>query len=210
MGRVGLDLGLSATPPGASFGELFTEPPPVSHASRHHEHSELVIMSCAAELRALRRAAAGLRSKSRFSYTATASRAASTCTRCRTFYSASSITPARSTQGCNVSLRKAWPQNVRFISQAVEHKKHRAYVALGGNMGDRVAMIEQACKEMEAGGNIKILRTSSLWETKAMYVVDQDMFVNGACEVRLINQGHAFSILICTDRNIAIPNRAAR
>lgn len=50
-------------------------------------------------------------------------------------------------------------------------------------MGDRVAMIEQACKEMEAGGNIKVLRTSSLWETKAMYVVDQDMFVNGACEV---------------------------
>lgn len=77
-------------------------------------------------------------------------------------------------------------------------------------MGDRVAMIEQACKEMEAGGRIKVLRTSSLWETKAMYVVDQDMFVNGACEVRLISQGRALSILICTDRNIAVPNRAAR
>ncbi|KAF1361171.1 folic acid synthesis protein-like protein [Lizonia empirigonia] len=50
-------------------------------------------------------------------------------------------------------------------------------------MGDRVAMIEKACKEMEAGSKIKILRTSSLWETKAMYVVDQDMFVNGACEI---------------------------
>lgn len=50
-------------------------------------------------------------------------------------------------------------------------------------MGDRVAMIELACKEMEAGNKIKVLRTSSLWETKAMYVVDQDMFVNGACEV---------------------------
>jgi 2-amino-4-hydroxy-6-hydroxymethyldihydropteridine diphosphokinase/dihydropteroate synthase len=45
-------------------------------------------------------------------------------------------------------------------------------------------MIEQACTEMEAGGKIKILRTSSLWETKAMYVLDQDKFVNGACEVR--------------------------
>lgn len=56
-------------------------------------------------------------------------------------------------------------------------------MALGSNMGDRVAMIEKACKEMEAGSKIKILRTSSLWETKAMYVVDQDMFVNGACEV---------------------------
>lgn len=44
-------------------------------------------------------------------------------------------------------------------------------------------MIERACKEMEASGNIKIVRTSSLWETKAMYVLDQDKFVNGACEI---------------------------
>jgi 2-amino-4-hydroxy-6-hydroxymethyldihydropteridine diphosphokinase/dihydropteroate synthase len=51
-------------------------------------------------------------------------------------------------------------------------------------MGDRVAMIEQACKEMEASGKIAIVRTSNLWETKAMYVLDQDHFVNGACEVQ--------------------------
>ena len=50
-------------------------------------------------------------------------------------------------------------------------------------MGDRVAMIEQACKEMESSGKITIVRTSSLWETKAMYVLDQDNFVNGVCEV---------------------------
>jgi 2-amino-4-hydroxy-6-hydroxymethyldihydropteridine diphosphokinase/dihydropteroate synthase len=50
-------------------------------------------------------------------------------------------------------------------------------------MGDRVAMIERACREMESNGKIEIKRTSSLWESKAMYVVDQDNFVNGACEV---------------------------
>jgi hypothetical protein len=50
-------------------------------------------------------------------------------------------------------------------------------------MGDRVAMIEKACKEMEATGKIRLVRTSSLWETKAMYVEDQDNFVNGVCEV---------------------------
>ncbi|KAI0160403.1 Dihydropteroate synthase [Xylariaceae sp. FL1272] len=57
-----------------------------------------------------------------------------------------------------------------------------AYIALGSNLGDRVAMIEQACREMDARG-IKIKRTSSLWETEPMYVLDQDRFVNGACEV---------------------------
>ncbi|KZM28256.1 2-amino-4-hydroxy-6-hydroxymethyldihydropteridine diphosphokinase [Ascochyta rabiei] len=67
--------------------------------------------------------------------------------------------------------------------EAIGEKKNRAFVALGSNMGDRVAMIEQACREMEAGGKIKVVRTSSLWETKAMYVIDQNMFVNGACEI---------------------------
>lgn len=62
--------------------------------------------------------------------------------------------------------------------------KQTAYIALGSNLGDRVAMIEQACKEMDSRG-IKVKRTSSLWETEPMYVLDQDRFVNGACEVCL-------------------------
>ncbi|KAF3484221.1 folic acid synthesis protein [Arthroderma uncinatum] len=59
---------------------------------------------------------------------------------------------------------------------------HRAFVALGSNLGDRVAMIEEACREMEARG-IRIKRTSSLFETAPMYVMDQGAFLNGACEV---------------------------
>ncbi|KUI69097.1 Folic acid synthesis protein fol1 [Cytospora mali] len=57
-----------------------------------------------------------------------------------------------------------------------------AYVALGSNLGDRIAEIEKACLEMDARG-IKVKRTSSLWETEPMYFTDQDRFVNGACEV---------------------------
>ncbi|KAK7418517.1 trifunctional dihydropteroate synthetase [Neonectria punicea] len=57
-----------------------------------------------------------------------------------------------------------------------------AYIALGSNLGERVAEIERACNEMDRRG-IKVRRTSSLWETEPMYVKDQDRFVNGACEV---------------------------
>ncbi|KAF2098878.1 Dihydropteroate synthase [Rhizodiscina lignyota] len=60
--------------------------------------------------------------------------------------------------------------------------KHRAFLALGSNVGDRLGNIETACRSMERAG-LKIKRTSSLWETKAMYVEDQDDFLNGACEV---------------------------
>ncbi|KAI1498730.1 Dihydropteroate synthase-like protein [Biscogniauxia marginata] len=65
---------------------------------------------------------------------------------------------------------------------AARSSNRTAYIALGSNLGDRVAMIEQACREMDARG-IKVKRTSSLWETEPMYVLDQDRFVNGACEV---------------------------
>ncbi|KAH7072342.1 folic acid synthesis protein-like protein [Paraphoma chrysanthemicola] len=82
----------------------------------------------------------------------------------------------------NAAAPRFQKNNVRF-SRCHDSLPHRAYVALGSNMGDRVAMVEQACKLMEATGEVKILRTSSLYETKAMYVLDQDNFVNGACEV---------------------------
>ena len=57
-----------------------------------------------------------------------------------------------------------------------------AYVALGSNLGDRVAEIERACNEMDRRG-IRVRRTSSLYETEPMYVADQARFLNGACEV---------------------------
>ncbi|KAJ5790642.1 uncharacterized protein N7518_007653 [Penicillium psychrosexuale] len=68
--------------------------------------------------------------------------------------------------------------NLKFPSPDI----HRAFIALGSNVGDRVEMIEQACLEMERVG-IKVKRTSSLFETAPMYVLDQDTFINGVCEV---------------------------
>jgi len=57
-------------------------------------------------------------------------------------------------------------------------------VALGSNIGKRTEMIERACLEMEEA-DIRILQTSGLWETKAMYVEDQPNFLNGVCLVRI-------------------------
>ena len=67
-------------------------------------------------------------------------------------------------------------------SDAQSSNVHSVYVALGSNVGDRISMIEQACKSIEARG-MKILRTSALYETAAMYLEDQPPFLNGACQV---------------------------
>ena len=59
---------------------------------------------------------------------------------------------------------------------------HRAYIALGSNMGNRVENIESACNELTKR-NINVIRTSSLYETEPMYFEDQQFFINGVCEV---------------------------
>ncbi|KAG7121679.1 Folic acid synthesis protein fol1 like [Verticillium longisporum] len=70
----------------------------------------------------------------------------------------------------------------RASAGPAEPKTVTAYIALGSNLGDRIGWIEKACREMEARG-VHVKRTSSLWETEPMYVLEQDRFVNGACEV---------------------------
>ena len=95
----------------------------------------------------------------------------------------SSIERVKVTPWSQSSHRNNGPTSA--ISGTEPRSKKKAYIALGSNLGDRIGMIERACNEMSARG-IKILRTSSLWETEPMYVLDQNSFVNGACEVGLV------------------------
>ncbi|KAK1148695.1 trifunctional dihydropteroate synthetase [Aspergillus melleus] len=89
-----------------------------------------------------------------------------------------SLKPSVPTRGFSSDLIAS--SNARMNS--VETPAHRAFIALGSNMGDRVEMIEAACREMDRAG-IRVKKTSSLFETAPMYVLDQDAFMNGVCEV---------------------------
>ncbi|KAG8835842.1 trifunctional dihydropteroate synthetase [Serendipita sp. 399] len=56
-------------------------------------------------------------------------------------------------------------------------------MALGSNMGDRLANIEGALSYLEHNSDIRIVDTSFLYETGPMYLPDQPKFINGACLV---------------------------
>lgn len=56
-----------------------------------------------------------------------------------------------------------------------------AYIALGSNVGDREANIKKAFEALKE--RIKIVKASSLYETKPMYIEDQGGFLNCATEV---------------------------
>ncbi|CAD0025822.1 unnamed protein product, partial [Aureobasidium pullulans] len=73
----------------------------------------------------------------------------------------------------------------RDMSTDSSQVRRCAYIALGSNVGDRLDMIEKACLALDQDQNIKVTRTSSLYETEPMYVEDQARFLNGACETTL-------------------------
>ncbi|ORY30471.1 Dihydropteroate synthase [Rhizoclosmatium globosum] len=65
-----------------------------------------------------------------------------------------------------------------------EKTEHTVYLALGSNLGDRAKNIsyglDSLCKN---SSTTRLLDTSFLYETKAMYVTDQPNFLNAACKI---------------------------
>ena len=59
----------------------------------------------------------------------------------------------------------------------------RVFLSLGSNLGDRPAALEAALRAMEAPGDVRITRRSSLYETAPMGKTDQPDFYNLVVEV---------------------------
>lgn len=59
----------------------------------------------------------------------------------------------------------------------------RIFLAIGSNMGDKVGHVRRAVRELASRG-VKTVDTSRLYESDPMYVTDQEVFLNGALEVR--------------------------
>lgn len=58
-----------------------------------------------------------------------------------------------------------------------------AYLALGSNLGDRMALLNDALERLAAAG-VEIVRASRIIETAPAYVLDQPNFLNMVVEVR--------------------------
>ena len=88
---------------------------------------------------------------------------------------------------CRVGLdRQHYEQSqLSLQSKDFQSGRHRAFLALGSNLGNRVEMIESAVRKMGDRG-LSVSRTSALYETKPMYLENQESFINGACEVRSV------------------------
>jgi 2-amino-4-hydroxy-6-hydroxymethyldihydropteridine diphosphokinase len=61
--------------------------------------------------------------------------------------------------------------------------ENHAYVALGSNMGDRFEYLKKAIILLEGNEKIKVVNTSSIYETDPVGYEDQDQFLNMAVHV---------------------------
>ena len=60
----------------------------------------------------------------------------------------------------------------------------KAYVAIGSNLGDRIANVQDALYRMKCiPGIARIVSTGYLYESDPMYVEDQPAFMNTCCEI---------------------------
>lgn len=59
----------------------------------------------------------------------------------------------------------------------------RAYLALGGNLGDRVAYLESALQMLHANPHLEVAQVSPVYENRAVGMGPADPFLNAVAEV---------------------------
>lgn len=72
------------------------------------------------------------------------------------------------------------------VSLKVHRRWHRAYLAVGSNVGDRENYINGAIAALQSHPQIRVKKMSDLIFTRPYGLVDQDEFLNGAMEVETL------------------------
>ena len=78
------------------------------------------------------------------------------------------------------------PMEFSTVCVRIHRGWHRAYVALGSNMGDSRAYIEEALRAFSTDPRIRVEKVSSLIVTKPYGGVEQDDFLNGALALKTL------------------------
>ena len=85
------------------------------------------------------------------------------------------------TQSASPKRQKVNHHTSTRTSSAHELKCHRAFVAIGSNVGPRTTHFIDALRELRMIGDV--VNHSFLYETMPMYVTDQPSFLNAAVEL---------------------------
>ena len=96
-------------------------------------------------------------------------------------------------RGVWIEISKPWAPvglPLRTVAVSCERKRHEVFVALGSNLGDSRALIEEAVDKMDATAGIQVEAVSTLIETEPYGVTDQPSFLNGAARITTLLTPH--------------------
>lgn len=71
----------------------------------------------------------------------------------------------------------------RALDDVVQAAGQKAWLALGGNIGDVKAAMRRACIHLEANFSVKIVSRSKIYRTPPWGPIEQDSFLNAVLEV---------------------------
>lgn len=78
------------------------------------------------------------------------------------------------------------PLPFECVSVKISRGWHKAYIAVGSNMGDREAYIQNAILALKEHDEIAVTKVSELLETEPYGVTEQPKFLNGMLEVKTL------------------------
>lgn len=78
------------------------------------------------------------------------------------------------------------PYPIETVLVHIERSRHKAYVAIGSNLGDRKLNLKAACQLIDAQPDVWVTKQSPLYETAPYGYVNQPPFLNGCIELETL------------------------
>lgn len=88
-----------------------------------------------------------------------------------------------------VKIKKPWApigKPLDHVAVEIDRKWHKAYIAIGSNMGDREENLNSAIELINNSNLNKVINISNFYETKPVGYLEQDKFLNGAIEIKTL------------------------
>ena len=92
-------------------------------------------------------------------------------------------------EGIKLEIKKPWAPvglPLETVSVEIERWKHRAYIALGSNMGDKGGYLRQAVESLNQTEGCRVEQVSDFIVTSPYGGVEQDDFLNGVLKMETI------------------------
>jgi dihydroneopterin aldolase/2-amino-4-hydroxy-6-hydroxymethyldihydropteridine pyrophosphokinase len=105
-----------------------------------------------------------------------------------------------------VQIKKPWAPimlPLQYAAVEIERGWHRAYIALGSNIGDKRANLDHALKLIGENKYCRVIKVSSYYETAPVGYLNQDDFVNAAAEVKtMLQPGELMDFLLSVEQQL--------